>query len=54
MTGSAIVHDTGMIGEGACKSLGVMAITTIASNIRVAGYCGRLTGCVNTIVIIVA
>lgn len=55
MTGGAIVHDAGMIGaECWSETVGVVATSTIGARYRVGGHRGRLSACVNTIVIIVA
>ncbi len=51
MTGRAIVHDVGMIDKCTSETIRVMARSTIVRGSRVSRC---FSGCVNTIVIIVA
>lgn len=56
MTGdAAVTHDASMV-DAKCRSetLGVMARSTIRRGKRVGGHRGRLRGCVNTGVVVVA
>lgn len=54
MTGGAIVHDAGVIDECTSETIGVMAGSTVLDSCRVRGHSGRLTGRIDTVVIVVA
>jgi hypothetical protein len=54
MTGRAIVYDVGMVDVCTSETIRVMARSTIVRGSRVGRYRRRFSGCVNTIVIIVA
>jgi hypothetical protein len=54
MTGSAVVQDAGVIDEGVSETVGVMTRSTVLDSCQVRRYCGRLTGRIDTVVIVVA
>ena len=54
MAGCAIIHDVGMVNECTGEGIGVMAGSTVIRGGRVSGYRRSLSGCVDTITVIVA
>lgn len=50
----AVIDNTGMVGECAGKTFGVMAIAAIRIRYRVRGQRGRLSARVNAVVVVVA